>query len=92
MEIIEILLEDYCYKNDVIPGRIDDNFDLEHKTQNKHKVLARSIMSPRKDNDTQQHNRIQNHFEQRETTIKKTETLTIEDKKAIFILGGTMWH
>lgn len=40
----------------------------------------------------QQHNRIQNHFEQRETTIKKTETLTIEDKKAIFILGGTMWH
>lgn len=40
----------------------------------------------------QQHNRIQNHFEQRETTIKKTETLTIEDKKAIFILGGTMWR
>lgn len=52
MEIIEILLEDYCYKNDVIPGRIDDNFDLEHKTQNKHKVLTRSIMSPRNDNDT----------------------------------------
>ena len=52
MEIIEILLEDYCYKNNVIPGRIDDNFDLEHKTQNKHKVLTRSIMSPRNDNDT----------------------------------------
>ena len=52
MEIIEILLEDYCYKSDVIPGRIDDNFDLEHKTQNKHKVLTRSIMSPRNDNDT----------------------------------------
>ena len=40
----------------------------------------------------QQYNRIQNHFEQRETTIKKTETLTIEDKKTIFILGSTMWH
>ena len=60
MEIIEILLEDYCYKNDVIPGRIDDNFDLEHKTQNKHKVLTRSIMSPRNDNETKRNHHKEN--------------------------------
>ena len=62
---------------------INDSFDLEHKTQNKGKVLTKPDMLSGNDHNTTV---TQNNLE----PVWSKELSTSEDKKTIFILGDSM--
>ena len=89
-EIIQILWECQCYKNDATPRMNNDSFDPEHNTQNKGIVFTRFDMSPSKDKDAPATQNNPDPVRAKRNSHKEKKPSTIEDKNIIVILGDSM--
>ena len=88
-EIIKVLSENRRYKNDEIPRMINDSLNPENKTQSKANVSTKPDMSPGNDHDTTVTQNSESVGSKRNNHKEKEPTAS-EDKKNIFILGGSM--